>query len=52
MCFACFFSWQGGGVHSDLLWLLRPFGVGCQLNELCGAAGVGARCGTSAEETR
>ena len=32
MCFACFFSWQGGGVHSDLLWLLCPFGVGCQLS--------------------
>ena len=39
-------------VLADLLWLLCPFGVGSQLNELCGAAGVRARCGTSAEETK
>ena len=39
-------------VLADLLWLLCPFGVGSQLNELCGVAGVRARCGMSAEETK
>ena len=44
---------RGAGVPvlADLLWLLCPFGVGSQLNELCGVAGVRARCGMSAEET-
>ena len=32
MCFASFFLVAGGSVHSDLLWLLCPFGVGCQLS--------------------
>ena len=30
--FCLFFLVAGGSVHSDLLWLLCPFGVGCQLN--------------------
>ena len=39
-CVLPVFLVAGGSVHSDLLWLLCPFGVGCQLNGLCGAAGV------------
>ena len=30
--FCLFFLVAGGSVHSDLLWLLCPFGVGCQLS--------------------